>query len=84
MKKIKNNIRTCIVSKTKNNKYDMIRLIVKNNVLIIDNEYKLEGRGYYLLKDKTIIDKVLNNKQLLSNKVKVEVTKDFYDKLKNF
>lgn len=82
--KIKNNIRTCIISKTKNNKYDMIRLIVKNNVLIIDKEYKLEGRGYYLSKDKSIIDKVLNNRQLLSNKVKVEVTKDFYDKLKNF
>lgn len=79
MKKIP--MRSCIVTKEKLPKKELIRIVrtPEGNVLI-DELGKLNGKGAYLKKDIDVIKKCQSNK-LLNRVLEVEVPDELYDDL---
>lgn len=60
-------IRTCIACRNKFVKDNLIKVISKEGIAVIDDKQKLSKRGIYLCKNKECIDKVLNNKKIFKN-----------------
>ena len=56
--------RTCIGCKKKDNKYNLIRISLKDNKAIYDLNQRAGGRGIYLCKNEECLKKVLKNKSL--------------------
>lgn len=54
--------RTCIVCKKKTNKYELLRLCLKDGKVVVDKFQKLGGRGAYLCPG--CIPKLKNRKNL--------------------
>ena len=48
MKKKNFNQRTCCITNKKFNKNELVRICIKDNKLIIDKDYSLQGRGIYI------------------------------------
>ncbi len=80
MKKIP--LRTCVISKEKLPKSELIR-VVRNTEgnIIIDETGKANGRGAYLKKDLTIIEKAQKSKAL-NRHLEVDVKEEVFDELK--
>lgn len=80
MKKIP--LRTCVISKEKLPKSELIR-VVRNTEgnIIIDETGKANGRGAYLKKDLTIIEKAQKSKAL-NRHLEVDVKDEVFDELK--
>jgi len=80
MKKIP--LRTCVISKEKLPKSELIRVVrnTEGNV-IIDETGKANGRGAYLKKDLTIIEKAQKSKAL-NRHLEVDVKEEVFDELK--
>ncbi len=58
-------LRTCIITKEKLPKNDLIRILKnKDGKVQLDLEFKLDGRGAYIKKDKKVIDKALEKHQI--------------------
>lgn len=79
MKKIP--LRTCIITKEKLPKQELIRVVrTPDGNVIIDESGKSNGRGAYLKKDVEVIKKASKNK-ILNRQLEVEVPKEIYDEL---
>ncbi len=58
-------LRTCIVTKEKHPKFELVRVVInKDKEIFVDKTGKLNGRGVYLKKDAQVIKKVKENKIL--------------------
>lgn len=82
MRKQISNSRTCIFTKQKHVRKELIRLVIKNDTLCIDKNNSLQGRGFYIVKNKEIIDRIISV-NFLSKKFKIEIKKEFYEELIN-
>ncbi|CAG1023480.1 hypothetical protein DOJK_02403 [Patescibacteria group bacterium] len=49
-------VRTCIVTKQRHNKFDMVRIVYFNDYVKVDPTFKEKGRGVYVLPDLTVFD----------------------------
>lgn len=79
MKKIP--MRSCLITKEKLPKKDLIRIVrTPEGTVIIDEIGKANGRGAYLKKDIEVINKAKNNK-VLERVLKVKVPDSIYDEL---
>ncbi len=79
MKKIP--LRTCIVTKEKLPKQDLIRIVKdKDNNVIVDLTGKKNGRGVYLKKDAEVILKA-KAKGYLNRALETEVSSEIFDEL---
>lgn len=79
MKKIP--MRTCIVTKEKLSKYDLIRVVKdKDGNVCVDPSGKLNGRGVYLKKDKAVIKKA-QTKQILDRALEISIPLNIYEEL---
>ena len=79
MKKIP--MRSCIITKEKLPKKELIRVVrTPEGEIVIDEIGKANGRGAYLKKDIEVIKKAKNNK-LLNRVLEVEVPDSIYEKL---
>ena len=79
MKKIP--MRSCIISKEKLPKKELIRVVrTPEGEIVIDEIGKANGRGAYLKKDIEVIKKAKNNK-VLNRVLEVEVPDSIYEKL---
>ncbi len=80
MKKIP--MRTCVVTNEKCEKRDLLR-VVRNNegVVFVDDTLKANGRGAYLKRDLTVIDKAQKSK-ILDKKLEVNVPDSVYNELR--
>lgn len=79
MKKIP--MRSCIITKEKLPKKELIRVVrTPEGEIVIDEIGKANGRGAYLKKDIEVIKKVKNNK-VLNRVLEVEVPDSIYEKL---
>ncbi|MDE6284741.1 MAG: YlxR family protein [Bacilli bacterium] len=76
-------MRTCVITREKCEKKDLIR-VVRTPVgnVIVDISGKANGRGAYLKKDINVIDKAEKNK-VLNGILGVNVEKEIYDELRN-
>lgn len=81
MKKIP--MRTCVVTKEKLPKRELIRVVRTENGVIVDPTGKVNGRGAYLKLDKEVILKAKNSK-VLDRHLEVVVPKNVYDELNSF
>ena len=80
MKKIP--LRTCIVSKEKLPKQELIRVVrTPNNEVIVDSSGKANGRGAYLKKDLEVIEKAKKT-GVLNRHLEVNVPDTIYEELK--
>jgi uncharacterized protein len=64
LKKKKIPMRMCVVTHERFEKKDLIRIVKTDNGIVVDLTGKLNGRGYYLKKDKDVINKAQKNKIL--------------------
>ena len=81
MKKIP--LRSCVVTKEKLPKKELIRIVRTPNLeVIIDLHGKENGRGAYLKKDIEVIKKAKSNK-ILNRILEVEVPDEVFDKLES-
>lgn len=80
MKKIPQ--RTCVLTKEKLDKKDLIRIVrTPEQNVVVDETGKLNGRGAYLKKDLEVINKA-QEKRILDKILNVKVDDSVFDELK--
>ena len=76
-------MRSCVVTKEKYPKKELIRIVrTPNNEVLVDLTGKTNGRGVYLKKDIEIINKAKKTK-ILDRNLEVEVNDSIYEELIN-
>ena len=79
MKKIP--MRTCVVTKEKYPKNELIRVVrTPEGQIIIDETSKANGRGAYLKKDTNVFNKAKKSK-ILNRHLEIEVPDEIFDNL---
>lgn len=74
-------LRTCVVTKEKLPKKDLVRVVrTPEGNIIIDETGRANGRGAYLKKDKEVFNKAKNSK-ILNRHLEVEVPDSIFDEL---
>lgn len=81
MKMRKIPMRTCVVTREKCEKKDLLRVVRDNNGnVFVDDTNKANGRGAYLKKDKDVILKAKDSK-ILERHLEVKIPESIYDEL---
>lgn len=83
MKNRKIPMRSCVITKEKLPKNELLRIVRDpNGVVVVDTTGKINGRGAYIKKDKEVLDKAKKSKILerilevpLSDEVYLEIEK---------
>lgn len=84
MKQKKVPLRTCVITKEKCPKGDLIRVVrTPDGSVIVDLTGKANGRGAYLKKDLEVINKAQKSKQL-NRHLETEVNDSIYDELRSY
>ena len=73
-------MRTCVVTKEKLPKKELIRVVRTTDGVIVDTTGKVNGRGAYLKLDKEIIDKAKKT-GVIDKHLEVNVDDKVYDEL---
>lgn len=76
-------MRTCIVTKEKLPKQDLIRIVKFNDEVSIDLTGKQNGKGCYLKKDSAVID-MAKKKNIISRVLEIDIKDEFYDEIKKY
>lgn len=50
--------RTCVICKKKDAKPNLLRFVIKNDIIVFDYKQKMQGRGYYCCVTSNCIDKL--------------------------
>lgn len=75
-------MRSCVVTREKCEKRDLIRIVrTPEGEVKIDLNGKMNGRGAYIKKDATVVDKARKSK-VLERHLEVNVPDTIYDELK--
>jgi hypothetical protein len=83
MKNKKIPMRTCIISKEKLPKKELIRIVKSNeNIVSVDLTGKSNGHGAYIKKNLEILDKAIKTK-LLDKYLEITIPDSIYDELRN-
>jgi predicted RNA-binding protein YlxR (DUF448 family) len=83
MKNKKIPMRSCVVTKEKLPKQELVRVVrTPEGNVIIDLKGKANGRGAYLKKDIEVIEKAKKSK-ILDRTLEVSVGEEIYEELKN-
>ncbi len=80
MKKIP--LRSCVITKEKLPKKELIRVVRTKEGVVIDLTGKQNGRGAYIKKDKDVINKAKINKAL-NRALEIDVPETIYEELLN-
>ena len=78
MKKIP--MRTCVVTREKFPKNELIRVVNTENGIVVDLTGKVNGHGVYLTKDENVINDA-KTKHILDRALEVKVPDEIYDEL---
>ena len=83
MKTTKIPMRSCVVTREKYEKRDLIRIVrTPEGEIKIDLTGKLNGRGAYIKKDISVVDKAKKSK-VLERHLETIIPDEIYDDLKN-
>ena len=83
MKTKKIPLRSCVVSKEKLPKQELIRVVKnKDNEVFIDLTGKANGKGAYIKKDLAILEKAIKTKALEKH-LETKIENSIYEELKN-
>lgn len=84
MKTKKIPLRTCVVTKEKLPKQELIRVVrTPDKKVIIDESLRANGRGAYLKRDLDVFEKAKKNK-VLNKALEVEVPDTLFEELKKY
>lgn len=76
-------MRTCVVTREKVAKKDLIRIVrTPEGEVKVDSTGKLNGHGVYLKKDLSVFEKAEKSK-ILDRQLEIEVPSEVYEKLKS-
>lgn len=76
-------MRTCLVTREKYPKGELIRVVrTPEGNVVIDETGRTNGHGAYLKKDLQVIEKAYKSK-ILSKTLEVEIPEDVFENLKN-
>lgn len=82
MKNRKIPLRTCIITKEKLPKQELIRIVKNNeNKVFVDLTGKSNGRGAYIKKDIEVLNKAIKTKAL-SRHLEIELNEEIYEELR--
>ena len=82
MKNKKIPLRTCVITKEKLTKQELIRVVKDNeNNVFIDLTGKSNGRGAYIKRDINVLDTAIKTKAL-SRQLEVEIPDEVYEELR--
>ena len=74
-------MRSCVITKEKLPKNELIRVVrTVDNKVIVDSTGKVNGRGAYLKKDKEVFEKARKSK-ILEKHLECSIDSSLYDKL---
>lgn len=73
-------MRTCVVTKEKLPKQELIRIVKTDAGVIYDSTGKVNGRGAYLKKDKEVFEKARKSKEV-EKYLETTISSEFYDEL---
>ncbi len=83
MKQKKIPMRSCVVTKEKYPKQELIRIVrTKDGNIMVDPTGKINGKGAYLKKDITVFEKAKKTK-ILDKILEVNIDENIYDELNN-
>ena len=83
MKNRKIPLRSCVVSKEKLPKQELIRVVRNNeNLVFVDLTGKSNGRGAYIKKDIDILEKAIKSKAL-ERHLEIAIPDSVYEELRN-
>ncbi len=81
MKTKKIPLRTCVISKEKLPKAELLRIVrTPDGVVVVDLTGKLNGRGAYIKKDMAILEKAKKTKQL-ERHLECQVPSEVYEEI---
>lgn len=82
MKNKKIPLRTCVITKEKLPKQELIRVVKDNeNNVFIDLTGKSNGRGAYIKRDINVLDTAIKTKAL-SRQLEIEISDEVYEELR--
>ncbi len=82
MKKRKIPLRTCVITKEVLPKGELLRIVrTPTGEVVVDETGKINGRGAYIKKDITIIEKARKSK-ILDKRLECNVSDDLYEEIK--
>ena len=73
-------MRTCVVTREKLPKNELVRVVNTENGIVVDLTGKVNGHGVYLKKDETVILDA-KKKKILDRALEVKVPDNIYDEL---
>ena len=83
MKNRKIPMRSCVVTKEKLPKVELIRIVKgTDGIVIADLTGKVNGRGAYIKKDIDVLEKAKKNK-ILERVLETTIAEDVYDNIRN-
>lgn len=76
-------MRTCVITREKLEKKDLFRVVrTPDGDIIVDDTLKANGRGAYLKKDKSVIEKARDSKAL-ERHLEISIPDSIYEELLN-
>lgn len=83
MKNKKTPMRSCIVSREKLPKSDLLRIVRRvDGQVIVDTTGKINGRGAYIKKDIEVLEKAIKSK-ILDRVLETDIPNDVYEEIRN-
>lgn len=83
MKQRKVPLRSCVVTREKYEKKELIRIVKTNeNKVFVDLTGRLNGRGAYIKKDIDVLEKAKKSR-ILNRHLEIDVPNEIYDELMN-
>ena len=82
MKNRKIPMRSCVITKEKLPKSELLRVVkTPEGTVVIDPSGKINGRGAYIKKDISVLDKAIKSKTL-DRMLETEICMDVYDEIR--
>ena len=76
-------MRTCVITREKYPKQDLLRIVrTTENKVVVDLTGKLNGRGAYIKKDIAILEKAIKSKAL-ERHLECKIEKEVYEEIRN-
>lgn len=75
-------MRTCVVTKEVLPKKELLRIVrMPDGLVKVDLNGKINGRGAYIKRDVTVLDKAIKSK-ILEKRLECDISSDVYDEIR--
>ncbi len=76
-------LRTCVVTREKLPKMELLRIVrTPDGGVVVDESGKMNGRGAYIKKDVAVLEKA-KQKKILERQLECTIEESVYDEIKN-